>query len=199
MQLDLTRKKFRSRVLKKTVDAGHSLSDVARVLPGVSYLRADDVAAVEAYDVVLMQSVTHTLADLPAILDHLHRALRPNGEIWILHENFYSWAGHLGEPRSPAQFDPANDEHVQVVDWGHVLFDAPEGHRLHTHFNRLRLRDLRRLLDTRFEIEQWKETPERASVRDRLTPERRAALKDFSESELLTRQIICRGRKRRVS
>lgn len=196
-QLEPSRKKFRSRVLKKTVDLGLSLADVARVVPGITYMRADDVTAVEAYDLVVMQSVTHALEDPKTVLSHIHRAMRLNGEIWIQHENFYAWSGHQGEPRNPQGIDASNPEHLKFADWGHVLFDPPPDHRFQTTLNRLRPLELRRILDTYFEVDQWKEIPDRSAIQARLTPQRRAQLDGYADAELLTRQILVRARKRR--
>lgn len=197
--LDHTNTRFRSRTLKKTVKVGISLADVARVIPGVTYARGDDVTADEAVDLVVMQSVTHALQDPEIIVSHLHRALRPNGELWLRHDNFYSWGGHQSAPRNPQSFDASDPEHVRFVDWGHVLFDAPDGHPFRTAMNRIRPRELRAVLDRYFEIDQWKELPDRTSIQERLTPERRAALKGYSDAELLTRQIVVRARKRRLA
>lgn len=194
--LEPDNKKFRSRTLKKSVNINISLSDIARIMPGTTYMRADDVTSQDAFDIILVQSVTHLIQDLDVTLQHFHRALRPGGEIWILHENFYSWAGHQGDPRSPQAYDGTNPEHQQLADWGHVLFDPPPGHRLHSTLNRVRPMELRRKLDRYFEVNQWKEVPDRSSVLARLTPERRKALASFNDQELLTKQIVGRARRR---
>jgi SAM-dependent methyltransferase len=191
--LDPTRKKFRSRLLKKTVDLSFSLADVCGVIPGISYLRADAVTSREAWDVALLQSVTHQLEEPAETIAQIARALRERGEIWILHENFYSWGGHQQAPRTPSAYDPSKPEHRARVDWRHVVPDKPppEPRRMP-----LRIAELRELVSRHFEITKWEEVPDRSAMRARLTDQVRRRLAGYSDAELLTRQVICAGRKR---
>lgn len=191
--LDMKRKKFRSRLQKKTVDLPFSLADVAHLMPGVSYIRADAVNSRDAWDVVIVQSVTHLLENPAATMAQIHRALRPGGQIWILHENYYAWGGHQKEPRSPSAFDPANPAHLQVADWRHVVPDQPPAEPT---AKPLRLPQLRELVSTHFEIGKWEEIPDRSVIPPRLTKEVRARLAGYSDQELLTKQVILTGRKR---
>lgn len=194
--IDPSRKRFRSRALKQTVSLDFSMTDAARVIPNISYMQADDVLSREAFDIVLLQSVTHVLAEPDKVLAHIHRSLRPGGEVWILHDNFYAWTGHQQQPRSPAAYDPENPDHQTFVDWGHIKYEPAEDHPFRTSLNRIRLRELRSLLDRYFEVDGWKEVTEKSAVRARLTPEIQAGLPGFDDSDLLTRHVVIRGRKR---
>ena len=196
-QLAPTRKKFRSRLEKKTVETGFSMVDVMRTIPGLSYMQTDEIVFREAFDLALLQSVTHTTASVQGLFAQIHRSLRPGGEIWFLHENFHCWSGHLAHPRNPAQYDPNDAEQAAMVDWGHIGFEAPPGHRLH-HFNRLTLTELRKITNTYFEVSQWNEIPERSSVKERLTSQLRTKLSAYTESELTTKQVICRAVRREL-
>lgn len=196
--IDVLRKKFRHRASRQTVDIGISLSDAMRLIPAMSFVTEEDLGS-EKFDLVLLQSVTHKLPDLETTLARLQQALRDGGQVWFLHENFYAWGGHQGEPRNPAAYDPENPQHREFADWAHVTFDPPEGHRFRTSLNRVRLGDLRKAVEANFEIEQWKEVPDRPAVAERLTPDIRDRLEGYSEQELLTRQIVCVARKPRSS
>ena len=193
--LSLLRKKFRSRASKGTVDLGLSLSDVTRLMPGITFLKSDRISLTDAFDGVVVQGA-HRILDLERTFAQLHRALRPRGQIWFSHDNFYAWAGHQGDPKSPGHYDPQDETHRAFVDWGHINFAAPEGHRFRTSLNRTRISDLRRIVDTYFEVEQWKEVPDRSSIPPRLTPAIRKKLKGYTDQDLLTKQVICRATKR---
>lgn len=193
--LQLTRKKYRSKLAKVTVDLGLSLVDVTRLVPAVTFLRSDRIGLNEAFDLVVVPASTHRMLDLEGSFEQLHSTLRSRGQIWFMHENFYSWAGHQGDPKSPAAVDPNNPEHKKFLDWKHVRFDAPPDHPFHS-LNRVRIGDLRRVVDRYFEVEQWKEIPDRASIVSRLTPTIRRSLRGFTEQDLLTKQVICRATKR---
>lgn len=194
--LELTSKRLRNRRLKQTERMPVSLSDAVRIIPGLSYIRADEVVSRGIYDIVLLESVTHSLPDLESSLFRLSQALRPSGRIWFLHENFYAWGGHQSSPRTPAEIDAADPEQRQLADWGHILIDPSEGHRFRTNFNRVRLPEFRRIVETYFELDHWLETPERASIEGRLTAERLARLPGYQRSELLVRSVVGSGRKR---
>lgn len=193
--VSLVRKKFRSRASKETIDLGLSLSDVTRLMPGITFLKSDRISLADAFDGVVLQGA-HKFVDLERTFAQLHRALRPRGQIWFSHDNFYAWGGHQGDPKSPSRYDPQDKGQKAFVDWGHVNFDPPEGHRFRTSLSRLRIVDLRRIVDTYFEVEQWKEVPDRSSIPPRLTPAVRKKLKGYTDQDLLTKQVICRATKR---
>ncbi len=47
----------------------------------------------------------------------------------------------------------------QFVDWAHIRFDAPEGHYFHRGLNKIKLDDLRELVERDYDIETWDELP----------------------------------------
>lgn len=191
--LQLSRKKYRNRLKKETVDLGLSLVDVTRLVPGITFLRSDGITLEEAFDVVIPSMAR--MSDVEAELEQIHKALRSRGQIWFTHDNFYAWGGHQGEPKSPSVYDETNPEHVKYADWRHVTFDPPADHRFQS-INRISVGELRRIVDRYFEVEQWKEVPDRSSVAARLTPAIRKALPGLTEQDLLTKQVICRATKR---
>lgn len=186
--LDHTKKKFRSRRTKSFESTGFTFADVSRLLPGVSYFRGDKVASAGAFDVVLMQSVTHRALDLEALLQQLHRALRPNGRLWISHMNYHSWSGHQRAPKAPGSYNPNDPAEYALADWRHVSAMPEE---LKSEFNAVRLRDVRRMIDRLFDVEQWSVVREKKAVESRLTPEVRAALPGYTDAELLIKSVTC--------
>jgi SAM-dependent methyltransferase len=187
--VDHAKKKFRSRRTKSFENAGFSLADVSRLLPGVSYFRGDRVSSIAAFDVVVMQSVSHRALDLEALLQQLHRALRPSGKLWLNHVNFHSWSGHQRTPKSPSSYNPDVAEQFALADWRHVS-DSPES-LADADFNRVRLSEFRRMIDRLFDVEQWTVVREKKIVEDRLTKERRAQLSGYTDADLLTKSVTC--------
>jgi SAM-dependent methyltransferase len=198
-ELDLQTRQYRSRRSKGFHKARLSVADAIAHVPNIRYERSNCVNASESFDVVLMHTVTEHLMDIDCAFAQLREALRPNGAIWFLHDNFYSWAGHHGEPSSRASFDPENAEHLQLADWAHL--DESGGRDAdywrQRGLNRIRLDELRAATERHFVIENWQETPVSSKYRDRLTPEVRAARGNgCTDRELLTQHVICLGRKR---
>lgn len=186
--VDHAKKKFRSRRTKSFESTGFTLADVSRLLPGVSYFRGDRVTSVAAFDVVLMQSVTHRALDLEALLQQLHRALRPNGRLWVNHMNFHSWSGHQRAPKSPGSYNPNNPDEYALADWRHVSA-MPES--LKQEFNAVRLTEVRRMIDRLFDVEQWSVVREKKVVESRLTREVRDRLPGYTDAELLIKSVTC--------
>jgi SAM-dependent methyltransferase len=186
--VDHARKKFRSRKTRVAEPAGFSLADVSRLMPGVSYFRGDKVTSVAAFDLVVLQSMSHRAIDIELLLQQLHRALRPQGRIWLNHMNFYSWTGHQRAPKSVKSFDPGDPAQFALADWRHVS-DTPAG--LEADFNRVRLTDFRRMIERLFDIEQWNVTREKKDVDARLNLDTRTRLAGFSDTELLTKSVVC--------
>ena len=194
--IDPTRKRLRSRILKKSVGTQFSLSDAVRLIPGVSYIRGEGVSSNEAYDLALLSSATYSDQDLERTFSQLHRALRRGGDLWFTHQNFYSWSGHNGGPKHIGAYDCNNEEHKINMDWGHTLFSPPPEHRFSTEFNRIRLPELRQIVDRYFEVIQWTPTMEKAAIRERMKPVLRKKLSGFSEVELMTKSVVCYARRR---
>jgi SAM-dependent methyltransferase len=197
-ELDLHTKRYRSRRNKGYQKVRLSVADAIAHVPNIGYEQCRGIDFSEKFDVVLMHTVTEHLMDIDGTFASLRRALRSNGVIWFLHDNFYSWAGHHGEPSSRAGFDPNNAEHQRLADWAHL--DESGGRNgdywRERGLNRIRLDELREATERHFVIESWQEVAVSSKYRDRLSPEIRATRgSGCSDRELLTQHVICRGRK----
>lgn len=190
------RKRLRNRRLKSSVSTPFSMADVVRLVPGVTYMRAEETTSRDSFDLVLIQGMTSSHPDLEKLFSQLHRALRPGGEISFTHNNFHSWSGHQGKPKGPADFDPENAEHVQNMDWGHTLFDPPADHKFATEFNRVKLTDLRRIIERYFDIKVWNPVREKKAIASRLTHGLRRSLEGFTDDELLVKSVAVEATRR---
>lgn len=191
--LDPSTRRYRSRRNKGFQKTRLSVADAIANMTGVGYERAHTVTAVAQFDVALMHTVTEHLSDLDATLASLSRALRPSGQLWFLHDNFYSWAGHHGEPSSLSKLQPDDAEHRRLADWAHLEEDErDEAYWAERGLNRIRLDDLHSAVSRHFQIVSWREVPVGAKYRQRLSPEIRSTRgRGCSERELLTQHVIC--------
>lgn len=144
-------------------------------------------------DFITLTSVTEHLEHPDQVIKAAWEAGADGAVIWIAHANYYSWAGHHLHPREIAVWDRNDPEQTANVDWAHL---APE-HPAYSmpHLNRMRLDDFRALVETYFEIIQWREYFE---YPERLTPEIRWRWKKYTISELLARTAFVYARKRAV-
>lgn len=195
-QVDISRRRFRSRQFKTSIKLDVSLEDVLARIPDVEYYRDDSILENSTFDIIVLRTVTEHIIDLKGTFARLERALRPGGQIWFLHTNFYSWAGHNQEPRSVKTVDMTNPDHQQYGDWAHIGLTPPNDHPLSTQLNRIRLNDLRAVTEQHFEIVEWTPIEDSKGVKARLTPAIEKASKGFSRDELLTSQVICLAEKR---
>jgi SAM-dependent methyltransferase len=197
-KVDLTRKRFRSRRTKGSQKARINLAVVTTHIPRIAYEPSELLTFSENFDVVLMHTVTEHLSDIERTFALLHRSLRPQGVVWFLHDNFYSWAGHQGQPSSLAKLDPANLEHLRLADWAHLV--AQEGRDASywagKGLNCIRLDELRRVTARYFTIAKWQEIPVSSKYRVRLTAEIRQTLgPHLTERDLLTQHVVCLAEK----
>ncbi|MDZ4287684.1 MAG: class I SAM-dependent methyltransferase, partial [Prosthecobacter sp.] len=170
--------------------------------PALRYERAfaGNLAAREpsSFDVLVMHNVTEHLMQIEAEFEQFARLLRPGGVILFRHPNFYCWHGHHRRPRTVSEMD-GSTEQAEVVDWAHVRFD-PEKHAwIARTQNRIRLGELRGVVERHFHIELWEAnetSPEQG--RDRLTPEILARYPEFTRQELLTRAVFIAARSKRA-
>ena len=193
--IDISRRKFRSRKQKSTVNVGISIENILSRIPNIEYYNSSDILENRKFDTIILHTVTEYLQDIDALFALFENALRPGGSIWFLHSNFYSWSGHHQNPRNIKEFDPQNEEHVRYVDWSHVTFEAPDDHVFKTQFNRIRLGDLRNLTQQHFSIVEWTPIEEPRVIQGRLTPEIEQRHSDFSRVDLLTKQVVCLAQK----
>lgn len=199
--LDLDNNVFKDSrtVWSKRVAIDLTLRTLMQRYPTLRYERAlaRDLAAREPgrFDVLVMHNVTEHLMEIEAEFEQFARLLRPGGALVFRHPNFYCWNGHHRRPRTVREID-GSAEQAEVVDWAHVRFDPEKHDWIARTQNRIRLGELRALIERHFRIEQWEEAespPEKG--RDRLTPEILARYPEFTRQELLTRAVFIAARR----
>lgn len=153
---------------------------------------ADQVKA-HKVDIAMMAAVTEHLHRPHDVVRAIWEILEPGGHLWISHCNYYSWTGHHRLPRSVKTWDRSSAEQAKHVDWQHL--EATHADYANSNFNRVRLEDLKAVVDTYFEIVEWKVSVE---AFDRLTPELRRKWKKYTLAELLGQNIYITGRRRDV-
>lgn len=187
-RVDLDRTSYRSRIEKKTVKRSISLNNILAIIDNLDYY-GYDIQAEQQFDVILMHTVTEHLSDVDSTFARLSQFLRPGGQMWFLHDNFYGWAGHHLAPHSVRAFDPNNPDHQRYADWAHVSNDINDD--TFGDLNRIRLDDLKTVTSKYFDIMEWKEIREKSPVSTRLTPIIRNKLMNYSDRDLLTKHVIC--------
>lgn len=197
-RLDMDRTNFRSRIEKKFVDVGVSLNEIIEVIPELFYKNHFLETGSANFDLAVMHTVTEHLMDIEEVFSTIHSVLRPSGEIWFLHHNFYSWSGHHEAPHSPKFIDPEDENQESFVDWMHVSNTFPDSHKINTYLNKIRLDDLYSLTSNFFEITEWNEIKDQKSVLRRLTPEIENRLQslNLSRRDATTLHVMCRARRR---
>lgn len=190
-RLDMRKTTYRSRLFKGTYKASVSLSDVCRHVPNCAYFSSASDRPDERYDVAVMHTVTEHLLDIESVFREVASSLAPGGQVWFLHDNFYSWAGHHMAPHSLKSFDPSNPEHHVYSDWKHVSYDPAPDHPFITNLNRIRLDELKDVTSKYFDIEEWQEVFDGSEIRKRLTDDILAALPGMTERDLMVRHVRC--------
>ena len=195
-RLDLSRRNYRlRRVQKGSIQTDVAVSDLMPLIPGLTYAR-EQLLPQGRYDIAVMQAVTEHVMDLESLMAAIAGALRPGGLVWFLHDSFQSWGGHHEAPHSPRKFDPADPAHLRFADWAHLTFDPPEDHPFRTNLNRVRLDDLRRIVERHFTLRDWTEVRESRAVLIRITPEIEARVAPVTPRELRVKHVICLAERR---
>lgn len=146
------------------------------------------------FDTVIMHMTTEHLRPIAETFADLAAGLRPGGRIVFLHHNFFCWNGHHVAPRTIDDIVVGDPEQAKVIDWNHITFDAPAGHRIREDLNRIRLDELRALTERHFVIERWEEKAvQTKNGAARLTPAILARHAGCSERELRTQSVFCVG------
>lgn len=173
-------------------------ADIMRLLPGVHLYPgtlenvADQVRS-HGLDFAVMDAVTEHLERPHEVVRAIWELLAPGGQLWLCHCNYYSWTGHHRLPRSVKQWDQADAEQAEHVDWRHLEPTHPD--YSNRNYNRIRLADLQAVIETYFEIVDWRIAVAAVS---RLTPEIRARWKIYTLAELLGQNIYITARRRDV-
>ena len=164
-------------------------ADITRIYPQIK-LYADILENVKQkvrqhkVDMGYMASVTEHLEHLPEVFKTIWETLEPGAGLWFTHHGYHSWTGHHKYPRTVETWDRNSAEQNAVTDWKHL----ETGHPCYsdTNFNRVRLADLRKLVDKYFHVVEWRYT---FNAADRLTPEIRQRHKKYTLEELLGRTV----------
>src|SRR5262249_41420936 len=121
------------------------------------------------FDICLLSNVSEHLLEPVFALHAIARNLKPGGELYLTHHNFYSWNGHHLAPSTPDDFDPANPAHVQLADWAHIdNLDYFRPNKIG--LNLIRIHDLMSLLERDFEPVKTEHVRSAQNIVDRLTP-----------------------------
>ncbi len=149
------------------------------------------------FDVLVMHNVTEHLMQIDDVFAQLPALLVPDGRIVFSHPNFYAWHGHHMKPRSPKEIDTNDAAQLSVMDWAHVRFDPVAHEWIGRTQNRIRLDELRTVVEKHFHIEQWRdhETGPDEGL-SRLTPEISVRYSEFTRRDLTVNFSFVVGRKK---
>jgi hypothetical protein len=170
--------------------------DIMRAFPNIrlfsGYMEdfTDELKALNC-NLITLQSVSEHLQRPDAAFKSAYDATTKDAEIWLNHNNYYSWSGHHRPPREVRQYDPKNKVHLRNADWNHL--DPKHPAYAAPNLNRMRLKDFKLLIDKYFVIYQWRENYDAV---ERLTPAIRQKYKAFSLDDLLSRASLVFARKR---
>ena len=185
----------------RRVESGISPRQLMARQPRLRYAVADlaAFAAEESghFDTIVMHNVTEHLMEIEIEFTRFAALLRPGGRIVFRHPNYYCWHGHHRHPRTVSEIDPDDPDQTAVLDWTHVRFDPAKHAWIERTQNRIRLDDLRTLVERHFSIERWDEdeSPREQGI-ERLTPEILARYPEFTRRELAVKCAFVVGRKR---
>ena len=107
----------------------------------------EDFDSDRTFDVAISHNVTEHLIHIDELLNDTAERLRPGGILIFNHHNFYCWNGHHQQPRTVNEIKPGDTTQKQFLDWAHIRFEAPEGHYFHRGLNKIKLDDLRDIVD----------------------------------------------------
>jgi SAM-dependent methyltransferase len=196
--MDLDSSRAKDKRTRKWADMGVTPRQIASALPAVRLLQSssEDQSLDETFDTIALHNVTEHLLRLQEVVRGLPRLCRRGSVVVFHHHNFYCWNGHHLQPNRPSQLDLANPAHREVYDWRHITMvpDLPADHYVMTSLNRVRLDELRAVVEQHFDIVRWEEIPSSPDTLDRLTPEVldrvRRVVPDISERELRTNAVL---------
>ena len=179
-----------------------SIGEFLSCFPAIRYERRDVLEfnpGIE-FDLVVLLTVSEHLEDPDRAFQKVSELIKYGGQVYVSHENFYSWNGHHSVPQTVDQYDPSIPAMRQLADWNHVvnrhLLDSKK-----LGLNFIRIHDLLDILDRYFVIERLDKvysTPEKGG--ERMTPEIHAKLLKYHYDELLVEmfEIVCRKTEKRL-
>ena len=152
----------------------------------------EDFDSDRTFDVAVLHNVTEHLMQIDQVLHDTAKRLRPGGELVFNHHNFFCWNGHHHQPKTIDKIDPADPEQKNYIDWSHIRFEAPEGHYFHRGLNKIKLDELRVLVERDYDIEIWMEIPsDERNGGGRLTDEIVARFPELTQRELYIHNVYC--------
>ncbi|RFC44135.1 MAG: SAM-dependent methyltransferase [Verrucomicrobia bacterium] len=169
-----------------------------QMLPETRFVRGltSDLPPGSDFDVLAMHNVTEHLMNIGESFAEFAALIRPGGRIVFRHPNYYCWGGHHMKPRTLGEMVPGDPEQAKYMDWHHVVPRADWPDKITKKQNRIRIGELRSLVERHFELELWQETRSTvAEGADRLTPDILKRCPGFEADELLTQSVICVGRR----
>lgn len=196
MDLDSTRAKDKRS--RQWDDMGVTPRQIAETLPAIRLIQgsAEDGGLDETFDTVALHNVTEHLMDLRGALASLTKLCHPETAVVLHHHSFYSWNGHHLPPVQPEQLDESDERHQKIYDWRH-LSEPPEpplSRMVKRSLNRVRLDELRTIVEEHYDVVEWQEIPSSDAAIARLTPEVldrvRATIPDITERELTTNTVL---------
>ena len=152
----------------------------------------EDFDSDRTFDVAVLHNVTEHLIQIDQVFHTTAARLRPAGELVFNHHNFFCWNGHHQAPRTIGEIKPDDEEQKQYMDWAHIRFEAPEGHYFHRGLNKIKLDELRALVERDYDIEIWREIPSEERIGGgRLTDEIVARFPELTRRDLYIHNVYC--------
>jgi 2-polyprenyl-3-methyl-5-hydroxy-6-metoxy-1,4-benzoquinol methylase len=184
----------KSKTNSRQEPLGFTPRDVLRCYPQTALVQGtfEAIAPDEIFDVAVLHNVTEHLSHLEEVIAGCVKRLAPDGRMIFNHHNYYCWNGHHLPPRTLRAIAPGDSEQQKYMDWAHLDFDPPAGHYIATGLNRVRLDELRAIVERYYDIKEWTERPSDENNGGlRLTPEIIARHPEYSERELRVHNVLC--------
>jgi SAM-dependent methyltransferase len=197
--IDLASSKVKHKSLRYWTDFGYTAGQIAELVPGVELIPGvfEDVAPDRTFDVAAMHNATEHFHNLEQIFAGVAARLRPGGKTVFQHHNYFAWNGHHMQPKLIGNIKPGDPKHERYMDWAHLRFiDKPDADT-DQKVNKVRIGELRAIIERYFEIDEWRLIPSRASQgAGRLTDEIAARWPAYSREELTTQSVFCVAERR---
>ena len=184
----------KSKTTSRQEPLGFTPRDVLACYPNTALIEGtfEAIAPDEVFDVAVLHNVTEHLQHLEEVLAGCARRLALDGRMIFNHHNYYCWNGHHLPPRTLKAIVPGDPEQKKYMDWAHLDFDPPPDHYIATGLNRVRLDELRAIVERHYDIKEWTERPsDENNGGGRLTPEILARHPEHSERELRIHNVLC--------
>lgn len=184
----------KSKTTGRQEPLGFTPRDVLACYPHTALIEGtfEAIAPDEVFDIAVLHNVTEHLQHLEEVLAGCAKRLAPDGRMIFNHHNFYCWNGHHLPPRTLKAIVPGDPEQAKYIDWAHLDFDPPPDHYIATGLNRVRLDELRAIVERHYDIKEWTERPaDENNGGGRLTPEILARHPGYTERELRIHNVLC--------